>query len=252
MGAGIPRAAAHRGALGALSTVDGMSQRTVAVVGGNGQIARLLHPLLIDRGHHPIALVRSDAQRADLEEIGAEVRILDIEQDDDERFATVLKGADVVVFAAGGGPDGSVARKRTVDLEGSTRASAAAQSVGIRRFVQVSAIDVDRPVPDDAPEVWKAYVAAKRDADASLRSSDLAWTIIRPGRLTDGAPTGQVALGPEVPREEVTRADVAAVLAEIVDTDAGVGVQVNLVGGEMPVAAAVAALETQAQSATDE
>lgn len=224
-----------------------MSEKSVAVVGGNGQIARLLHPLLVDRGHHPIALVRSEDQRADLEAMGAEVRILDIENDDDQRFAEVLDGADTVVFAAGGGPDGNIARKQTVDLEGSTRASAAAQSLGIRRFVQVSAIDVDRPVPEDAPEVWKAYVAAKRDADASLRASDLAWTIIRPGRLTDGAPTGQVALGPEVPREEVTRADVAAVLAEVVDTDAGVGVQVNLVGGHTPVAAAVAALGTLTQ-----
>ena len=32
----------------------------IAIVGGNGQIARLLHPLLVDRGHTPVALVRRE------------------------------------------------------------------------------------------------------------------------------------------------------------------------------------------------
>ena len=40
---------------------------TVAVVGGHGQVARLLHPLLRDAGHVPVALVRTEAQRAALE-----------------------------------------------------------------------------------------------------------------------------------------------------------------------------------------
>lgn len=219
-----------------------MAGKRVAVIGGNGQIARLLHPLLVARGHHPIAVVRSEEQRADLEAMGAEVRRFDIENDGDERLTEAVEGADVVVFAAGGGPDGNIGRKQTVDLEGSLRASAAAARLGIDRFVQVSAIDVDRPVADDAPDVWKAYVAAKRDADAALRATGLDWTIVRPGRLTDSAPTGRVALGADVPRGDVTRADVADVLAEVIDTGHGVHEQFNLVGGEVPVAQAVAGL----------
>lgn len=213
----------------------------IAVVGGSGQIARLLHPLLVTAGHHPVALVRNEAQRPDLEALGAEVRLLDIENSDVAGFATAFTGCDAVVFAAGGGPDGNIDRKRTVDLEGSLKSSAAAESLGIQRFVQISAIGVDTPVSPDAPAVWAAYVAAKRDADIALRDGPLAWTILRPGRLTDDPPTGLVSLGPSVARGDVTRGDVAAVVAAVVDDERTVGKQWNLVGGETPVAEAVAA-----------
>lgn len=213
----------------------------IAVVGGHGQIARLLHPLLVERGHRPVALVRSEEQRADLERLGAEVRLLDIEGSDEDAFADAFAGTRCVVFAAGGGPDGNITRKRTVDLEGSLKSIAAARAAGIARFVQVSAINVDEPVAADASPVWRAYVEAKRDADAALRASGLDWTILRPGRLTDAPATGLVDLGREVARSDVPRGDVAAVLAEVVDTGAGVGAQWNLVSGDVRVAEAVAA-----------
>ncbi len=211
----------------------------IAIVGGHGQIARQLHPLLVAAGHQPVALVRKEGHRADLEAAGAEVRLLDIEAEDGAAFGRAFDGCDAVVFAAGGGPDGSKERKRTVDLEGSLKSIDGARLAGIRRFVQVSAIDVDRPVPADTGEVWRAYVEAKRDADAALRDSDLDWTILRPGRLTDEPPTGLVALGPDVERAAVPRADVAAVLAAVIDNPATVGHQWTLVSGELPVTDAI-------------
>lgn len=211
----------------------------VAIVGGHGQIARLLHPLVVAQGHTPVALVRKEEQRAALEELGAEVRLLDIENDGVEDFERAFADCSAVVFAAGGGPDGNVERKRTVDLGGSLKSIEAATRAGIRRFVQVSAINVDEPVSPDAGEVWEAYVEAKRDADAALRESPLAWTIIRPGRLVDDPATGLVALGADVERGDVTRADVAAVLAAVLDRPDTVGRQWNLVGGDVPVQEAV-------------
>src|SRR5690349_24412934 len=116
------------------------SPRTVAVVGGHGQIARLLHPLLLEAGHTPVALVRKEEQAQALQAQGVRTRHLDLEADDVEAFARAFEGCDAVVFAAGGGPDGSVERKRTVDLEGSTKSVDAALRAGVARFVQVSAI----------------------------------------------------------------------------------------------------------------
>ncbi len=162
----------------------------IAIVGGHGKIARLLIPLLVDAGHQPVALVRNPDYTAELEGLGAEVGILDIEQDDADAFASAFTGAEAVVFAAGGGPDGNIERKRTVDLEGSLKSIEGARKAGISRFVQISAIGVDQPIDADAGDVWKAYVEAKRDADIALRDSDLDWTIIRPGGLTDDEPTG--------------------------------------------------------------
>jgi uncharacterized protein YbjT (DUF2867 family) len=168
------------------------------------------------------------------------VRLLDIEQADGSEFAQAFAGCDAVVFAAGGGGDGSVERKRTVDLGGSLKSIAGARTAGIRRFVQISAINVDDPLPDDTDAVWRAYVEAKRDADQALRASDLDWTIVRPGRLTDEPGTGLVALGPDVERGEVPRADVAATLAAVIDDDRTIGRQWNLVGGDVPITEAIA------------
>ncbi len=219
--------------------MDMSTPLTVAVVGGHGQIARLLHPLLLEAGHTPVALVRRAEQADRLEAEGVTTRHLDLEADDVDAYARAFEGCDAVVFAAGGGADGDVDRKRSVDLEGSTRSADAAAQAGVRRFVQVSAMGVDEPVPADTDPVWRVYVEAKRDADAHLRRSDLAWTIIRPGRLTDDPATGQVALGPDLTRGEVPRADVAAVLLAVLQDDRAAGRQWNVVGGDTPVDRAV-------------
>ena len=213
----------------------------IAVVGGHGQIARLLHPMLLGAGHQPVALVRKPEQAAALEAAGVEPRLLDIEQDGADRFAAAFEGCDAVVFAAGGGPDGNIERKRTVDLEGSLKSVEAAGIAGIRRFVQISAIGVDDPLPEDTQPVWRAYVEAKRDADEALRGSGLDWTILRPGRLTDDPGTGRVSLGPEVERDDIPRADVAEVVAAVLAEHATIGHQWNLVAGDATVQDAIAA-----------
>jgi uncharacterized protein YbjT (DUF2867 family) len=211
----------------------------IAVVGGHGQVARHLLVALRRSEHDPVALVRREEYRAELESRGAEVRLLDIEREDAAAFAGVFEGCDAVVFAAGGGPDGNRERKRTVDLEGSLKSIEGAQKAGIDRFVQVSSINADAPLAPDTGDVWRAYIEAKRDADAALRASDLAWTIIRPGRLTDDPATGLVSLGPDLGGGDVTRADVAAVLAAVLDEPGTVGKQWDLVNGDVPVAEAV-------------
>ena len=213
----------------------------IAVVGGHGQIARLLHPMLLGAGHQPVALVRKPEQAAALEAAGVDPRLLDIEQDGVDGFAAAFQGCDAVVFAAGGGPDGNIERKRTVDLEGSLKSIEAAGIAGIRRLVQVSAIGVDDPLPDDTQPVWRAYVEAKRDADEALRGSGLDWTILRPGRLTDDPGTGRVSLGPEVERGDIPRADVAEVVAAVLAENATIGHQWNVVAGDATVQDAIAA-----------
>ncbi|NGN93142.1 SDR family oxidoreductase [Nocardioides sp. KC13] len=214
----------------------------IAIVGGHGKVALHLHPILAAAGHIPLALVRSESYRAELEGLGAEVGLLDIENQDADAFAAAFAGCDAVVFTAGGGPDGNKERKRTVDLEGATKSIAGAEAAGIKRFVQVSAISVDEPVPADAGEVWTAYVEAKRDADIALRDSDLEWTILRPGGLTDEPATGRVKLAPKLERDTIPRADVAAVIAAVIDDPATVGKQWELVSGDLSVDEAIAAV----------
>nr|MCW2727276.1 NAD-dependent dehydratase [Aeromicrobium sp.] len=213
----------------------------IAIVGGHGNIARLLIPILVDGGHQPVALVRNPDHTAELEGLGAEVVFLDIEQSDEADFAKAFIGTDAVVFAAGGGADGNAERKKTVDLGGSLKSIAGAKTAGVHRFVQISAIGVDEPLDDDVDGGWQAYVAAKRDADIALRASDLDWTIIRPGGLTDDDPTGEIVLADKVDRAQVPRADVAAVIAAVIDDPRTHRKQWELISGTTPIADAIAA-----------
>lgn len=211
----------------------------IAIVGGHGKVALQLHPLLVHAGHRPVALVRDPGYRTELEALGAEVRLLDIERQGGADFAVAFAGCQAVVFSAGGGPDGNKERKRTVDLGGSLKSIEGARSAGIDRFVQVSAINVDDVPAADTGEVWRAYVKAKRDADTALRDSGLDWTIIRPGGLTDDPGTGRVRLAAEVPDGSIPRADVAAVLVAALRDDRTIGRQWELVAGDLSISAAV-------------
>ncbi|MCB2413408.1 SDR family oxidoreductase [Demequina sp. TTPB684] len=219
-------------------TLTGTPTR-VAIVGGAGKVSRQLIPLLLEAGIEVVPLARRDEQLAELKQVGAEPRRLDIEEASADEFLAAFEGCDGIVFSAGGGADGNAERKRTVDLQGSLKSMEAARALGIDRFVQVSAMGVDQPVEDSASEAWKAYVQAKRDADAALRNTQLAWTIIRPGGLTDDDGTGLVTLASEVERGTVPRADVAAVIAACLTNENAVGQQWELVSGSTPVAEAV-------------
>ncbi len=215
---------------------------SIAIVGGHGQVAQHIIDALVRAGHTPVALVRKEEQRGALEAKGAEVRILDIEHEEVDGFVRAFEGCDAVVFAAGGGGDGNLDRKRTVDFEGSTKSVEAAGDAGIRRFVQISAIDVDAELPADTPEVWRAYVAAKADSDKVLRESNLDWTIIRPGMLTDDLATDAVSFSPDASRGPIPRADVAATVVACLEEPGTIGHQANLVSGKHTVADAVRTL----------
>jgi uncharacterized protein YbjT (DUF2867 family) len=155
----------------------------IAIVGAHGKVAQQLMRVLYDRGDDFVGLVRSEEHADDVYRLGGEGHVLDIEQADSAAIAMAFVGCDAVVFSAGAGPGSGVARKRTVDYAGSVKSAEAAASAGVRRFVQVSAWGVDAPVAADADPQWRAYVEAKRDADADLRASGLDWTILRPGGM---------------------------------------------------------------------
>lgn len=214
---------------------------TVAIVGGAGKIGRRLVPLLLDAGLTPVSLARREEQVRELEEAGATARHLDIESASADDFAAAFEGCDAVVFTAGGGADGNVERKTTVDLQGSLKSQQAARALGIDRFVQVSAIGVDQPAQLERGSAWEAYVHAKRDADAALRDSQLAWTILRPGGLTDDAGTGAVTLAAEVERGSIPRDDVAALVAACLQRPDTVGAQWECVSGDTTIDAALEA-----------
>ncbi|MBO9556490.1 NAD(P)-binding oxidoreductase [Cellulomonas sp.] len=214
----------------------------IAIAGGHGQVARLLSRALAARGDVPVALVRQLEHVEDVQADGAEPVVLDLERANARDVAEAVSGADAVVFAAGAGPGSGAERKDTVDRAAAGLLADGAAQAGVRRYVLISSMGVDGVPPAGTDEVFAAYLRAKAASEADLRERDLDWTVVRPGRLTDDEPTGTVRLDASVPRGDVPRADVAAVLAAVLHSPETAGLVLELTSGVVPVEAAVAAV----------
>lgn len=218
----------------------------VAIAGGHGKIALLTARQLSARGDEVLALVRNADHEDEVRAAGATPVQADLEHLSADALAQHIAGSDAVIFAAGAGPDSGIERKDTVDRGAAVLLADAAERAGIGRYLLVSSMGVegvrDGATPEGVGEVFVAYLRAKLAAEDDLRSRDLAWTVLRPGRLTDDPATGTVQLSPDAPRGEVTRADVAAVLVALLDEPRSAGTVLQLTGGSTPVAEAVQAV----------
>lgn len=218
---------------------------TIAIIGAHGKIARQLTRRLSEAGDRVLGVIRDPAHSDDIRSDGGTSVLHDLEAEDSETLAAKIGDADAVVFAAGAGAGSGVARKQTVDLGGSLQSIDAAKRAGITRFVQISFIGAQDPVPQGTDEVFAAYWEAKRAADEALRDSELDWTIVKPGGLTDdpGTSRGTVALsGTDLNRGVKTRrADVAEFIQIVLAEDASIGKDLDLAEGDRPLAEALAA-----------
>ncbi len=183
----------------------------IIVFGGHGRIALLLAPLLVERGDEVTGVIRNPDHAGDVEVGGARALVADIETMDVEALAEIIRGHDAVVWSAGAG-GGDPQRTYAVDRDAAERSMDAAELAGVRRYVMVSWIGstADHGVPEG--DSFFAYADAKWAADEHLRGTGLEGTILAPGTLTLDDPTGRILIDPDG-RGEVSRADVAAVIA---------------------------------------
>jgi uncharacterized protein YbjT (DUF2867 family) len=210
---------------------------TIVIAGGHGKIALRLARLLTARGDSVRSLIRNPGHQAGVRATGAEPVVADMEALDD--LAEFVEGADGVVFAAGAGPGSGPDRKRTVDFGAAVKLLDAARATGARRYLIVSSMGAGDPA--SGAESMRPYLEAKADADAALAASDLDWTVVRPGMLTDDPGTGLVQVG-DLDRGSVSRDDVAAVLVGCLDEPRTVRKTFDLLQGETQIAEALAAL----------
>jgi nucleoside-diphosphate-sugar epimerase len=210
----------------------------VAIAGGHGQIGLRLTKLLSERGDEVISLIRNPDHADDVREAGGEPVVCDLEEAGADEVAEAVDAADAIVFAAGAGPGSGTARKETMDYGGAAKLIEAAKTQGIKRYVIVSSMGADPDAEGD--DTFSVYQRAKGQADAALRDSGLAYTIVRPTRLTDDPGTGKVTIGKGLSRSEVSRDDVAAVLAALLDNPATAEWTFELAAGETPIEDAVA------------
>jgi uncharacterized protein YbjT (DUF2867 family) len=214
----------------------------IVVIGGHGKVALRLARILTDRGDAVTSVFRNPDHSDDVAATGAKPVVADIEQLDTDALARLLAGHDAVVFSAGAG-GGNPARTYAVDRDAAIRVIDAAAQADAKRFVMVSYFGAgpDHGVPQDDP--FFPYAQAKAAADAHLRASDLKWTVLGPGRLTPEPATGRIEVGgagKRTEKSEVSRADVALVVAAVLADDLTIGRTIDFNNGDVPIAQALA------------
>lgn len=209
----------------------------IIIFGGHGKIALLLEPLLAARGDEATAVIRNPDHAAEVRAAGAEPLVADVERLGTDEIAALIAGHDAVVWSAGAG-GGNPARTAAVDRDAAIRSMDAAAAAGVDRYVMVSYFDASPDHGVDPEHSFYAYAEAKAAADAHLRASDLAWTVLGPSTLTLEPGTGRIDAAADS-SGSVPRADVAAVIAATLADPGTVRRTIRFNTGETPIAEAI-------------
>jgi uncharacterized protein YbjT (DUF2867 family) len=141
----------------------------VLILGGSGFIGTAVASLLARRGHSVVALARPNAVRRGtypgVEWMAADIARLSSPSD----WRPLITGVEAVVNCAGALQDGSRDDVAAVQF----RAMTALYEAGPRLVVQISA-------RTDGPAADTTFLSTKRQADAALVASGIAFVILRP------------------------------------------------------------------------
>lgn len=215
----------------------------VLVVGANGQIGRHLVELLNESPDHtPIAFVRKEDQVNHFKGQGIEARLNNLENSVQE-ISQAMEDIDSVVFTAGSGGSTGADKTLLIDLDGAVKVMEAAKLKGIKRFVLVSALGADDRSKWN--EEIKSYYVAKHFADQWLTSSDLNYTIVRPGILKNEDSRKTVQIAPSIERTDdysIPRVDVARVILVSLDKEETYRQAFDLISGDQDISEALETL----------
>ena len=212
----------------------------IAIIGGHGKVALELSRILSAEGLDVTSFIRNPDHREDVAATGATPAVLDVENSTTAEITEALRNHDAVVWSAGAG-GGSPDRTYAVDRDAAIRSMDAAALAGVGRYIMVSYFGAgpDHGVPAD--NGFFAYAEAKAAADAYLRGTELDWTILGPGALTDGPGNGLIDVNPADASggQETARANVALVAAAVLGLPSTSGRTIEFRDGTLPVAAAL-------------
>ncbi|MBT4162722.1 MAG: SDR family oxidoreductase [Gammaproteobacteria bacterium] len=207
----------------------------VLVIGANGNTGTRVIKRLANGNHDPVAMIRNPEHRAKFDSLGVPTILADLEYPIDH----AVQGCDAMIFAAGSG--GKTGKDKTVLIDhiGAIRSMVAAQVNDVRRYIMLSSINND--INSKSPIAH--YHRAKAHADNHLIESDLDYTIVCPGGLTDEPGTDLVSISEELQGRGLTsRENLASALVACLDSDNTIGKSFSLLDGNTTLTEALNAL----------
>jgi uncharacterized protein YbjT (DUF2867 family) len=195
----------------------------VLVVGATGTTGKKIVQLLkTSQYFEPIAMVRNEHQHVEFLAHDVKTIFGDLEKE----VLRTVKNIDKVVFAAGSGGK----KVKAVDQDGAIKMIDASITGKIKKFVMLSSMGADQP---EKSEVLRDYLKAKHNADEHLKSSNLNYTIVRPGSLTNKVGSGKIKFAKSLNEQgDITRDDVAQTLVRALHDDAANKVTFEIIKGD--------------------
>ena len=209
----------------------------IFIVGSTGRVGKSLLKSLSTTDHQIYAGARKVEQVPQYNNVKA------VQFDVDwtpEEMAKQLHGMDAIINVSGSGGKSLL----KVDLYGAVKLMQAAEKAEVKRFILLSTIFSLQP------EKWigvgfdalKDYYIAKHFADLYLtKETNLDYTIIQPGALTEEEATGLIDINDEVSASN-TIGDVADTIKELVMTDHSIGKVISMHNGKTPIKEALESL----------
>ena len=148
----------------------------VLVVGGTGTLGRQIARRALDEGHDVRCMVRTPRKASFLQEWGVELTRGDLLEPASLDYA--LEGVDAVIDAATSRPDDPKSIYET-DWDGKLNLLRACERAGVKRFVFLSLLDVDKH--RDVPLMDIKYCTEKL-----LRESELDYTVLQGAAFMQG------------------------------------------------------------------
>jgi uncharacterized protein YbjT (DUF2867 family) len=213
----------------------------VLVIGANGQIGTQLVHKLKEKDHELVAMLRKEEQIEQFRDAGIETVLADLE----ESISHAFENIDAVVFTAGSGANTPKSQTKVIDEDGAIKAIDEAERSSASRFIMVSALKANRD-KSTWSEPMRHYYEAKSKADNHLRNSELDYTVLMPGRLTDESAKRQIILQERIENTEetsITREDVAEVIAELLEAQNTFKKSLELLQGNGSIQEAIAGIE---------
>ncbi len=193
----------------------------ILVFGGTSGCGLETVKLLRGQGRDVTVFVRPTSNLEGLEPLGVSYVVGDALNDGDVAAAFASGSFTAVVSSLGGRPG-----EPRPDYVGNRNINESALAAGVKRVIQVSAIGVDdAPTEKPDPGDYMGNVMyEKRRGEDHLIASGLDYTIIRPGGLIDGLPTGKGELLPtNSPAGSIMRSDVALLVVQALEDDGTIG-----------------------------
>lgn len=181
----------------------------LTLLGATGGIGRLLLPLALEQGHEVVVFARSPQK---ITQTSPHLHVIEGNLFDARHMSEAIRGSDIVLSAFG-----PIVLRPTHQRRDFGRVLVhALRSSGVKRFVHVSSAfvfdDGGLVVKVMANTLFRNVTVDHRDSEREMAQSDLAWTILRPPRLTNGPVTHRIRVASgHLPKNgfTISRADVA-------------------------------------------